>query len=586
MAIGQQGKAFVTVEADLTPFAKTLDREIPSLLKKAQDDVKKALGDAGDKGGDEFNKKLRKRTDNKKGGNAFLGLTTSLAAALDDGISALPAEVKAAIVLGIVAAAPVVGALLTGAISGALILGFAGLGVLIASQFEIVRLEGSEVLNDLRNILVTAGAAFVQPVLDAIALLRSGVENLSGPLANLFKTASKFIVPVTQALLAFVEGALPGLQAALDNIVDLLPTLVDGAQVLGESFGEALRIITASDDAETSLAALLGGISVLTLGVAYLIRGLTELFGLVIDIAPYFFPFLFALEDGEEKTLALANSTKIYSDEQLAAIAATNKQEIAMRKQEAALKAAKKQIDDYIDAQYEAVHSQIDFERAIDDVTESIKENGRSLDIRGEKGRKNAEAILKGLEAARREREDNIAAGKLTEAEAEAQYQTELARLRKTALAAGVTAKAYDDLAASVGAVGAKPVDLFLSKKAQETIARIKEALRAIVGLNSFKPSGPSANSRNRPPTELAVGGVIDSPTLAIVGEAGPEAVVPLNRPERAAQVMAEAGIGGGGGDVYVYVGGEQLDARMYRVARGAQRQQAARLYAGTRAGF
>lgn len=582
MAIGQQGKAFITVEADLNPFAKTLDREIPALLKKAQAQVKEALGKAGDDGGKDFRKKLDNQT-KKKG--AFLGLTTSLAAALDDGISALPAEVKAAIVVGLIAALPALGALLTGAISAALILGFAGLGVLIAAQFDVVRLEGSEALNDLRNILVGAGVAFVQPVLDAIKLLREGAQNLSGPLADLFKTASKFIIPVTQALLGFVEGALPGLQESLENLVTLLPKLVIGATVVGESFGEALAIITGTDDAETALYALLGAISVVTLGVAYLIRGLTELFGLIIDVAPYFVPFLFFLDESSGKTIALADSTKIYTDAELAAIAATNKQEIAQRKQEAALKAAKKQIDDFIDSQYEAVHSQIDFERALDGVTEAVKENGKSLDIRGEKGRKVAEAVLKGLEAARKEREDNIAAGKLTEQEAEAQYQRELARLRATAIAAGITAKAYDDLAASVGAVGAKPVDLFLSKRAMETIARIKEALKAIVGLNSFKPQGPGANSRNRPPTELAYGGVFATPTLAVVGEAGPEAVVPLNRPERAAQVMAEAGIGGMG-DVYVYVGGDQLDARMYRVARGAQRQQATRLYAGTRAGF
>jgi hypothetical protein len=48
---------------------------------------------------------------------------------------------------------------------------------------------------------------------------------------------------------------------------------------------------------------------------------------------------------------------------------------------------------------------------------------------------------------------------------------------------------------------------------------------------------------------------------------------------------MAEAGLGGMG-DVYVYVGDEQLTSRMYRVARGAQRQQASRLYAGPRTGF
>lgn len=43
----------------------------------------------------------------------------------------------------------------------------------------------------------------------------------------------------------------------------------------------------------------------------------------------------------------------------------------------------------------------------------------------------------------------------------------------------------------------------------------------------------------------MAVGGVVRSPTFALIGEAGPEAVIPLSRPRRAAQVMAEAGLTG-----------------------------------------
>jgi hypothetical protein len=56
-----------------------------------------------------------------------------------------------------------------------------------------------------------------------------------------------------------------------------------------------------------------------------------------------------------------------------------------------------------------------------------------------------------------------------------------------------------------------------------------------------------------------AAGGVVRRPELALIGESGPEAVIPLTRPRRAAQVMAEAGLGGQvvnrGGDVHVHIG-------------------------------
>jgi TP901 family phage tail tape measure protein len=50
------------------------------------------------------------------------------------------------------------------------------------------------------------------------------------------------------------------------------------------------------------------------------------------------------------------------------------------------------------------------------------------------------------------------------------------------------------------------------------------------------------------PQTRRAMGGVITRPEIALIGEAGPEAVIPLSRPARAMQVMEEAGLLGVGG--------------------------------------
>jgi phage-related minor tail protein len=54
-----------------------------------------------------------------------------------------------------------------------------------------------------------------------------------------------------------------------------------------------------------------------------------------------------------------------------------------------------------------------------------------------------------------------------------------------------------------------------------------------IGGLTDLIPSGPAAPTP-APPTSriprLAEGGIVSSPTLALIGEAGPEAVVPLDR--------------------------------------------------------
>lgn len=63
------------------------------------------------------------------------------------------------------------------------------------------------------------------------------------------------------------------------------------------------------------------------------------------------------------------------------------------------------------------------------------------------------------------------------------------------------------------------------------------------------------------------------SPTLAMVGEAGAEAVVPLERntgwidelARKLATALQGVQVAGAGGDIYVYIGNEQIDAYIYR---------------------
>jgi phage-related minor tail protein len=43
-----------------------------------------------------------------------------------------------------------------------------------------------------------------------------------------------------------------------------------------------------------------------------------------------------------------------------------------------------------------------------------------------------------------------------------------------------------------------------------------------------------------------AAGGLFTQPTLGVIGEAGPELLLPLNNPSRSNSLMQQAGIGGG----------------------------------------
>ncbi|MGH3693234.1 MAG: hypothetical protein ACRDRX_04410 [Pseudonocardiaceae bacterium] len=69
-----------------------------------------------------------------------------------------------------------------------------------------------------------------------------------------------------------------------------------------------------------------------------------------------------------------------------------------------------------------------------------------------------------------------------------------------------------------------------------------------------------------------ANGGIVDSPTMAMVGEAGPEAILPLNRPHRAGSIAQQAGLGGATvnvGPVHVH-SDVDVDALAHRLAFSA----------------
>jgi TP901 family phage tail tape measure protein len=70
-------------------------------------------------------------------------------------------------------------------------------------------------------------------------------------------------------------------------------------------------------------------------------------------------------------------------------------------------------------------------------------------------------------------------------------------------------------------------------------LQKINDAIPDELGAGPFKVNLP-----DNPIPLLAEGGVFTSPTLAVIAEAGPEAVVPLNDPARARAVLAAAGLG------------------------------------------
>jgi phage-related protein len=117
-------------------------------------------------------------------------------------------------------------------------------------------------------------------------------------------------------------------------------------------------------------------------------------------------------------------------------------------------------------------------------------------------------------------------------------------------------------------------------------VGSIKSKINAAIGgINRGLANAFSVFGFNPPDIPfLAKGGIIDGPTLAVVGEKGPEAVVPLNNPSAAAAVLMRSGLANMMSTVVqVFLGTEELDQRVYRVVSANNTAQATSLRHGPR---
>lgn len=75
-------------------------------------------------------------------------------------------------------------------------------------------------------------------------------------------------------------------------------------------------------------------------------------------------------------------------------------------------------------------------------------------------------------------------------------------------------------------------------------VDRINGLIHSLNGTVGKLPGVPKIPDVVHP---FAQGGLVTQPTVGLVGEDGPEAIIPLNKPARAAQIMRQAGLSGGG---------------------------------------
>lgn len=596
------GEAFVEVRADLRPFTRDLDKQLKTVLTSFEKNLQRGLirvarsssvsvgevlGDGASRG---FEDSFGRRVGNKKA-SLWIRMVAAIGSALDDGLSALPPQAKAAIVGAVLAVAPIVGAMFSGALTAGIGVAVVGLGIALASQFEQVQ-DSFEILKrSLRDRLVEAAAAFGPALLDSFGLIDMFLTKMLPTIERIFNNAAKFVTPLTGAILKMFEQALKGLDYLVARVGPFMHELNNGFLMLGNAIKTAFVILAnTGQDGVRALRLLFQSISALIIISAGLLAAFTkilEVFRKVLVVLETYVPWLHLLRRafGDTKTGATSFADSNYAlEESFNGVITKTKEE------EQALKDAARAMDDLLEATYSQIQVDIDFERSLDNLIQKLKENGDTLDITREKGRENVEAFLQGLKDAEEQALNRLETQGYTAEQAAAYYDKEIERLRQVANQAGITDAEFEQMfghIVDITKLRINPEEMGvgkLGKVAKETkqeTGGILENLRRIAGVGFTSVLG-ALGARG-----YADGDIVDRPTLGVFGEAGPEVIIPLTKPARAAQLARESGLtailGASPSQVLVFIGSEQLEAKMVKVVERNNKNQALALTQGPR---
>lgn len=323
------------------------------------------------------------------------------------------------------AIAPFLGATISAGIIGAAGAGGVIGGVLLAARDPRVSAAGTKLGQTLLGNLEKDAAPFVEPLLKAVDTVENRFQQMNGRISSIFSHSAGFLGPLVDGVLGGVDGILRGFDALVRRGKPVMDALGHSFTIIGDSIGNAFETISGgSEDAATALEYTARTIGAVIEGVGYLVRGLTELFGVITYLPSKMIGVSDALSRltgigrqynletehtadssvrATDATAGLVNKVQglYYTyDTTGAAADRTNKYLEDSADQMADTAQAAR---DLITANHALYDSETNLGAATDAATKARKENGRTLDANTEKGRANRDALSAVASAAQAE---------------------------------------------------------------------------------------------------------------------------------------------------------------------------------------
>ncbi|MFC7276219.1 hypothetical protein ACFQS1_19680 [Paractinoplanes rhizophilus] len=454
------------------------------------------------------------------------------------------APIGPAVLAAAVAAAPAVGAVMSAAVIGGAGVGGVIGGLLLVKDDPRVQQASKALGEKLLGDLKADATPFLTPVLQSIGKIEARFGQANSRIQAIFSKSSGFLGPLVDGALNGVDEILRGIQSLITKGKPVIDALGDSFTIIGTSVGNAMETISGgSENAASALTVFAKATGGAIEATGYLVRGLTDLYGIISFIPGKIHDFSVAMGEnlgivegsGRAAGIAAAETSKMVKSlltnvEAAAAAARANGLFTATQEDvTAAQKAVKdaqdayntslaelapqgtratqiaeglrKAIQSLTGAQMTAIDANEQYEASWDNLSESIKTNGRSLNIHTAAGRSNRDALESVATATRDAYIADINSG-VAIGEATKKHNNRIAALKEEARRNGLNRTETKKLVDTYGSIPKK-------KTTDLVVGKMDDVIQALKDLYVFQRS-------------LADGIPIASEIAKLKGEKGP----------------------------------------------------------------
>lgn len=392
-------------------------------------------------------------------------------------------------------------------------------GIAGAARDQRVIAAAGALKDTIGSELSNIGTPFIRPLVSAMQMLSSGVGKLG--LAEAFAPLASTIKPIAAGLLSMAREAMPGIREMAAAAVPVVMQLVDDMPELGRAVGDFAKSLAAAGPGAAKLFhTLISGFEILL-----------NVMGPSIEASG---KFLDLIGTGLEKigVLNFDDAKGKVDDFSASSSSAFSVMSESVKETYNDLQTLKEAMDALSGATISSMEAESAYQEAIDLATESIRNNGATLDLNSQKGRDNQSALLGIVKASQDAAQAIYDETWATQGETAAQEAAMAAwnrgrgELVSLAQGMGLSAAQAEALANKImGIPNFKNVRVSVdTSAAEQALARVRSQIAALPSVNTAELQNYYGSI---PAPGRARGGPVEANKAYVVGENRPELFIP-----------------------------------------------------------